>query len=80
MSAVSQSELAERIRLSKLSLLINRKNASTPKIETIKKIADFYGITVGQLMMLVELINTNDSEKSKLTDKLFCQLISRKNE
>lgn len=63
LSGLSQSELAERVGISKLSLLKIEKNASTPKIETIKKIADFYSITVGQLMMLVEWINTNNSEK-----------------
>lgn len=78
LAGISQSELAEKIKISKLTLLKIEKNISKPKMETLEKIAKFYGITVSQMMMLVERVNTNDSEKSELIDKLFCRLITKK--
>ncbi len=75
LAGLSQSELASSVQITKLALHKIEKNISKPKDETLEKIAAYFGITVKQLRTLVDRINTNDSEKKFLTDKLFSQLI-----
>lgn len=75
LAGLSQSELASQIQITKLALHKIEKNVNKPKDETLTKIAKYFGITVEQLKMLVDRINTNDYEKRRLTDKLFSQLI-----
>ena len=71
LSGLSQADLASNIGITKLALHKIEKNINNPKEETLKKIAKYFGITVGQLEMLTNRITSSDFEKRRLTDKLL---------
>lgn len=67
---ITQKQLAEKANISEISIRKYEANDRTPKIETIKKIADALNVTIGDLDPEYAIMNTDRSDALNLVSQI----------
>lgn len=77
LTGATQSEMSKAINISQPALNKIENNINIPTINTLNKIADYFGVTTSMLLSIAERGEKENAESNELIINLFYKLIQK---